>query len=179
MGKKILLVLAAALGIFALYVATQPTRCAVERSVKINAPASAIFPHVNDLKSFNAWNPFLKDLTNLEEKYSERTAGLGSIYAWKATGNVGTATITESVEPSKVVMQLSYEEPFQGGNVATFRLVPTGTGTEVFWGLDGEIHVVARVLGALRIFNLDKMMSTTVDSGLAELKAKVESATAK
>ena len=45
------------IGILALafaFVLIQPSKGHVEKSIVINAPASAIFPHLNNLKSFTA-----------------------------------------------------------------------------------------------------------------------------
>jgi hypothetical protein len=38
----------------------QPSQGHIEKSIVINAPAAAIFPHLNNLKNFTAWSPWSK-----------------------------------------------------------------------------------------------------------------------
>jgi len=60
MFKKILIALAIIILVFVIVVATRPSEFRVARSTTISAPAAAIFPHVNELKKWEAWNPWGK-----------------------------------------------------------------------------------------------------------------------
>ena len=54
----------------------------VERSTLIDAPAAAIFPHINDFHAWADWSPFEKMDADLAKTFSGPQSGLGAAYAW-------------------------------------------------------------------------------------------------
>ena len=60
MLKKILIVAAALVAVFALVVALQPGAFRVERKATIAAPDSVLFAQVNDFHMWDAWSPWAK-----------------------------------------------------------------------------------------------------------------------
>ncbi|HEX7652187.1 MAG TPA: polyketide cyclase, partial [Verrucomicrobiae bacterium] len=60
MTVEIILALALLVAIFIVLVSLRSDKYLVERSLLIAAPASTLFPLVNDHQNFNRWNPFLK-----------------------------------------------------------------------------------------------------------------------
>ena len=53
--KRILLTLAILAGLLIVVVAMQPSEFLVTRTATMAAPVSAVFPHVNELKQWEAW----------------------------------------------------------------------------------------------------------------------------
>jgi hypothetical protein len=60
MLKIILIAVPVVIVVFLIIVALQPPDFRVARSVTIAAPPDAVFPHVNELKKWEAWNPWGK-----------------------------------------------------------------------------------------------------------------------
>jgi hypothetical protein len=57
MLKIILIAIPIIIVIFIIIVAMQPSSYWVMRSLVIAAPQDAVFPHMNELKKWEAWNP--------------------------------------------------------------------------------------------------------------------------
>ena len=57
MLKIILIAIPAVIVVFLIIVALQPSDFRVTRSGAIAARPEAVFPHVNELKKWEAWNP--------------------------------------------------------------------------------------------------------------------------
>ena len=85
----------------------------VERSTVIDAPASAIFPHIDDFHAWEAWSPYETMDADLGKTYAGPTRGVGAAYAWvgKKAGS-GSMQITQSTPSSKVVIKLEFTKPF-------------------------------------------------------------------
>jgi len=58
MLKIILLTVVAAIVVFVIVVAMQPAEFRVSRSALIAAPATKVFAQVNELRKWEAWNPW-------------------------------------------------------------------------------------------------------------------------
>ena len=58
--KRLLIGLVLLIAAFAAVVALQPDDYRLTRQIAIAAPASAIFPHVNDLRQWEDWSPWAK-----------------------------------------------------------------------------------------------------------------------
>ena len=58
MLKIILLVLAAAIAVFVIVAAMQPDEFRVSRSATVAAPTAKVFAQVNELRKWEAWNPW-------------------------------------------------------------------------------------------------------------------------
>ena len=56
MVLKILLAVAAILGVLVIVIATRPSEFRVERSATVSAPAPAVFAQVNDFHKWEAWS---------------------------------------------------------------------------------------------------------------------------
>ena len=98
MLKKILIGLAVVIVVFLIVIALQPSTYSVTRSATIAAAPEAVFPHVNELKKWAAWNPWEKIDPNMKLTYEGPEAGVGASYSWAGNNEVGEGkmTITES-----------------------------------------------------------------------------------
>ena len=73
---------------------------------------------------------------------------------------------------SKVTIKLDFEKPLEGHDIAEFTLQPTGDSTNITWAMHGPSPYITKVMSVL--FNLDKMIGSDFESGLANLKALTE-----
>jgi carbon monoxide dehydrogenase subunit G len=145
----------------------------VERSIVIDAPAPAIFPHIDDFRAWAAWSPYEKLDANLGRTYSGPARGKGAAYAWvgKKAGS-GRMEIVRSEAPSKIVIQLDFSKPMTAHNTAEFTLEPQGSGTKVTWAMFGPNTLMSKVMGLF--FSMDKLVGPQFDEGLASLKGLAE-----
>ena len=174
MIKKTLIVLLVIIGGILAYAATKPDTMHVERSTVINAPPSKIFPLINDFREWPRWSPWEHLDPNMARTLSGPPSGKGAVYEWKGNSDVGSGRmeILEAAEPSLVSIQLDFIEPFEGHNVTAFRLAPSGGGTNVAWTMDGPSPFMMKVMSVF--MNMDSMIGTDFEKGLAALKTAAE-----
>jgi hypothetical protein len=155
--------------------ALKPSTFHVARETTIGASADKIFPHINNLKTFNEWNPWVDPKG--KAFYEGPEAGVGAVHKWEGPGQggAGTMTITDVTESSQVKMRLDFEKPLKGTSYVEFNLSGAGNGTKVVWSMSGESSFVARIFCTLLFMNPTHMISQNFDKGLATLKAKMES----
>jgi uncharacterized protein YndB with AHSA1/START domain len=158
--------------VFAITLA-QPSHGHVDRSVVINAPASAIFPYLNDFKKANMWSPWTKMDPEAKQTFDGAEAGVNARMSWNGekTGK-GSQLITESVENERIKIALTFDGE-EGTAWADFILSPEGNGTKVTWTYDGENNGLS---GKARWIIGGFFTRTAYESGLKDLKQLVESA---
>lgn len=148
---------------------TLPSSKALQRSVVINAPASKIFPFVNNLKNFNLWSPWSKLDPDTEYVFTGPDEGIGARVVWKSENKSvgeGSQEIVESRTHEYVKTNLN----FGGGGPANaeFFLDQNGGSTKVTWTFQTEFEgMLARYFGLM----LDKWVGGAYEEGLQNLKS--------
>ena len=101
-------------------------------------------------------------------------AGVGAISEWSGAANTGTgrAEITSAEPARRVEVTVDFVKAFAAHNVNTFALAPEGDGTRVTWTMQGTNAYMMKVMSLA--VNMDRMMGTHFESGLANLKAAAE-----
>ena len=174
---KILIAVVVIVLLLVLVVATRPSTFRVERSATIAAPPQVLFDKVNDFHAWTAWSPYEKKDPDMSRTYGGPRSGTGSTYAWAGDGNIGEGrmTIERSERPSLVEIKLEFFKPFKGTNTARFTFEPVAGGTKVTWVMDGRYNFISK--GVSLVMDMDKMIGTAFEAGLATLKAQAESGT--
>lgn len=169
MLSTLLLVLAVLLAAVLIVAAFQPSEYRYERSATINAPASAIFPHVNSQRAWAAWSPWMKMEPTAKVEITGPESGVGATATWEGKKiGAGTSTITESEENKRIRFRLDFKKPFEGTSTAEFTFLPEGNATNVTWSMEGHANYMSKLFGL--IMNCKKMMSKQFDQGLNDLK---------
>jgi Polyketide cyclase / dehydrase and lipid transport len=174
MLANILIGVAVVVALFAIVVALQPAAFRIARTVKMTAPASEVFPHINDMRNWLPWSPWEKlDLT-MQRTYEGAASGEGQIYSWVGNKNVGQGrcTILESRPYELVRMRLEFVKPFKAVNDAEFTLKQLGTETAVTWAMSGRRNFMFKAMGL--VMSMDKMCGGAFEQGLRDLKELVE-----
>ena len=176
MLKFILIGLAVSIIALAVVVAIQSDDFHVTRSATVSAPASAVFAQVNDLRKWEAWNPWQKKDPAMKLTFAGPTAGPGASYSWVGNNEVGEGrmTITDSRQGELVGLKLEFMKPFAATNTATFTFKPEGDKTAVTWSMEGKNNYMAKALHL--VMNMDKMVGDEFEKGLADMKAAAEAA---
>ena len=108
--KWILGIIIALLVIFLAGAFLLPKEVEVARTIEIDAPASEIFPHVNNLKAGEAWSPWLSRDPEVQLAYSGPDDGVGAKLDWTSNhpqvGN-GTSEITASEPSARATVSLA------------------------------------------------------------------------
>ncbi len=166
--------IAAVVAVFLIIVALQPAEFRVSRSATIAASPSAVFPHVNDLHKWEAWNPWGKIDPAMKQTYEGAPAGVGAIYSWVGNSQVGEGrmTITESRPSDLVQIKLEFFKPFKGTNTAEFTFKPEGNQTAVTWSMWGKKNFLVKIFHLF--MSMDNMIGGQFEKGLADMKAVVE-----
>lgn len=174
MLKIILLVLAVIIVVFLVVAMMQPDEFRVTRSATIAAPAPTVFALVNDLHSWEKWNPWQKVDPAMKVTFSGPPSGVGASYTWVGNKDVGEGRlgIIESQPSDLIRIKLEFLKPFTATNTAEFTFKPEGNGTAVTWSMFGNKNFMSKVMGL--VMNMDKMIGGQFEKGLADMKATAE-----
>ena len=179
MLKRILIGIVGVFVLFVALVASRPSTYHVERKLEVAAPTDLVFGVLNDLHQFVGvvvlfGSPWEKLDPNMQKTFEGPAAGVGQSYAWSSSKEVGKGrmTIEESVPGQKVGVKLVFVEPMK--STATFALTLAGspTGSFVTWSMDGKHNFVGKALGLF--MDMDKMLGSDIEKGLAQLKSVAE-----
>lgn len=174
MFKKILIGIAAVVVGFLVVVALQPSTYSVTRAIVISAKPEAVFLHVNELKKWEAWNPWGKVDPNMKMTYAGPESGVGASYSWVGNSDVGEgkSTITEIKTNELVRFKLEFYKPMAGVSDTLFTFKPQGDQTEVTWSMSGKNNFIGKAM--CLVMNMDKMVGGQFEKGLADLKTIAE-----
>ena len=150
-----------------------PSRYHVERSVSVNARPEALHALVADLRRWEEWTAWNKDMDpTLHRTFSGAEKGAGAQMTWKGEkSGQGLFTIS-SADPAKGI---TYDLDFENGrykSTGAIRFEAADAATKVTWTNEGD----AGANPVKRYFNLlmDKMMGPDFQKGLDRLKALAE-----
>ncbi|MGZ5402746.1 MAG: SRPBCC family protein [Aeromicrobium sp.] len=129
---------------------------------------------MNDFHAWEAWSPYEKKDPGMKRTLSGAATGKGAVYEWDGDSNVGAGRmeITESSPSSKVALNLDMIKPLTAHNVVEFTLQPEGDATTLTWSMKGDAPYFAKVIHVF--FDMDSMVGTDFEAGLANLKALAE-----
>ena len=166
-----LVLLAAA---FATAVALQPDEYRLTRQIVIAAPASTIFPYVNDLRQWDAWSPWAKLDPNAKISFEGPLAGPGAMFHWSGNDKVGagTMTITESKPNERIATRTDFTRPFAGSSNADFIFSQAGEQTNVIWTMSGKQNFIGKAI--CLVMSMERTLGPDFERGLAHLKAASE-----
>ena len=114
----------------------------------------------------------------MTQTYDGPPAGANSSMAWSGNNKAGQGrmTITESRADQLIRFRLEFLRPFRANHTAEFTFEPTGGGggseTRVNWSMSGDKNFMSKAFGLF--CDMDKMIGTDFEKGLAQLKAIAE-----
>jgi hypothetical protein len=177
-AKKILIAVALLIvgligGLF-LVISLQPSTFGVERSATMAAAPDVVFARVNDFKAWDDWSPWSKLDPNAKTTFSTPSAGNGATFAWAGNDKVGEGNMTiVDIKPDELVeVEQVFVKPYAGKCQLAFTLVPAEDGTKVTWKMDGKNDFFGKAF--CLFMDMDTMLGTPFEQGLANMKALVE-----
>jgi Polyketide cyclase / dehydrase and lipid transport len=155
--------------------AKQPDDFSVTRTGSINAPASAIFPHVNNLHLWDAWSPWAKLDPQAKNSFEGPDEGINAKMSWSGNNKVGVGSMTviESRPNDLIRFKLEFLKPMKATNTSEFSFKPEGNQTTVVWSMSGNNNFMGKVFNVF--VNCDNMIGGQFEQGLASLIEIVES----
>jgi uncharacterized protein YndB with AHSA1/START domain len=162
---------------FLAFVATRPPGYVISREIVIASTPEKIFPHLVDSKLAYAWMPWKEEDPGAVMEYSGPASGVGARSSWDSKGRLGkgSSTVVEVENPKRVAIQLAYERPMNMRQLAEYLVQPGKDGTTtVTWRVSGESPLVGRLM--CMFINMDKMVGSNFEKGLANLKRAMERA---
>ncbi|MEM9146189.1 MAG: SRPBCC family protein [Pseudomonadota bacterium] len=152
-----------------------PSEIAVSRSTLIERPPADVFPHVNDLRAFQAWSPWAELDPDAMITFSGAESGVGQSMTWSSeneqVGN-GRQMITASEENRRVATALDFGD--MGMATSEIRLTPENEGqaTRVDWAFETDmgLNPIARWMGLM----MDGWVGADYERGLGNLKRQLE-----
>lgn len=178
MRRKILVgvgVLVAALAVFAIVVAMQPSEFQIARTATMTARPRAVFDQVNDLRKWDAWSPWAKLDPDAKVAFEGPPAGPGAVFKWSGNDKIGEGRmmVTESRPASLVKLKIEFVKPFEGSNVTEFGFKPEGNRTAVTWNVAGRTdNIIAKAV--CLVMGMQWMLGGQMEQGLAQMKSVVE-----
>lgn len=158
-----------------VYAAFQPNTFVISRTVTINATPEKIYPYMSDFHKGDLWSPYERKDPAMKRTFSGPESGKGAVYEFagdpKKVGT-GRLEIIDVVPPTKIVLTLDLVEPMKGRNIVEYTLDLKGTTTNVTWSMRGTNNYLGKIL--CTFINVDKMVGSDFEAGLANLKALVE-----
>ena len=115
MAKKILIGLAAVVGVFALVIgvlaAIAPTELHVEREVVIEKPVAVVFSDLLLVKNHDTWSPWFEKDPNLAKEYKGEDGTVGFVSSWSGNDEVGVGEqeIKKIAENQRIDYELRFE----------------------------------------------------------------------
>jgi uncharacterized protein YndB with AHSA1/START domain len=169
---KAAVVLAVVVVALAVFVATRPATLRLERSIAIAAPPEKVFALVDDLHRWDEWQAM--DGARPTRTFAGAPSGKGASSEWRGSGAAGAGKmeITESTEPSRIVVAVDFVAPFAAHNVNDFTFAATGNMTQVTWRWQGTNVLAMKVMSLFT--SADKMIGSHFERSLANLKALAE-----
>ncbi|HYO53697.1 SRPBCC family protein [Archangium sp.] len=149
-----------------------PRQWHVERSVLINAAPEHIHPLVNDLKAWQSWAVWTKDMDpEVKHEYSAAVSGVGAWWSWKGPKmGHGKMTIAKSDVSAGVWIDEMIETDQEVNAHGSITWTQEGGGTKVTWVDDGTLPP----MGGYFVGMINDMLGENFEQGLKNLKAEAE-----
>lgn len=168
----LLLVLIVVIG-GAIYLATLDGNYNIERSKVINAPVEQVYNKVNDFKTWESWSPWLYKDPTTKLTFGAITSGTGASYSWESDHKdvgAGSMETIEAVANESLSQRISFTKPWEQESSIYWRFKPAQGGTEVTWGMKGEMPFMARYMAA----KMDEFVGPDYEKGLAKLDSVIQ-----
>jgi hypothetical protein len=142
----------------------------VERTAFINAELTTIQNEITDFRKFETWSPWADVDPNATSAFSENQGSVGAEFKWSGNDQVGTGyqKIT-AISPERIDLDLVFTAPWESSSKVYYLFKVDEKGTSVTWAYDSSMPLVMSLF-----MNMDDMIGSKYDKGLASLKSKLE-----
>lgn len=122
------------------------------------------------------WSPWAKKDPKMEKKFSGTDGEVGAVSYWKGNKDVGEGEqeITDIIEGERIETELRFLKPWESTSDCFLQLDEVDDNkTRVTWGFAGKHKFPMNIM--MLFMSMDKAVGKDFESGLANLKAVMES----
>ncbi|MCP9198372.1 GyrI-like domain-containing protein [Gramella sp. GC03-9] len=158
-----------------IYIATKDGNFQVEQQELIAAPQEVVFNEVNNLTSWEKWEPWSRETDDMIVNYGEKTSGNGAMYSWRSEKMGNGKIITQEVKPfSSIDQEIVFETPFgESRSDVYWTFEKQGDSTLVTWGMKGEQSFMEKAAFTFQDQSLSEMMQPMFQKGLNNLEEEI------
>ena len=148
--KNIFLLLLVIIVAAAIYLATLDGSYDIVRTKSIQADPVVVFNDLNDYKNWKDWGPWYEKDSTIRVQYTDNTVGVGGAYSWTSDVEGGGSMKTNSVEAAESLNQeIVFETPFGDMKSDVYWILKkTNQGTDLTWGIKGEMPFFSRFMAS-------------------------------
>lgn len=148
--KNIILLLLVLFLIGAIYLATIDGSYNVAKTRLIQAEPIVVFNDLNDYRNWEEWGPWYEQDSTIRVQYTDKTVGKGGAYTWTSDIEGGGSMKTLSVQkPERLDQEIIFETPFGDMTSDVYWILKNAAeGTELTWGIQGELPFFSRFMAA-------------------------------
>ena len=150
-----------------------PTKMNVEYSKKLDAPKNMVFNSVNDLNSWETWNPWKQMDETLVMTLGEKTSGDGASYSWTSE-NMGSGTYTVSDVVSNKSLKTNLNFDGQGEGLGSWNFEEDDGKTKATWGFEFEMGRPMNLMAPFMKRSIKKSFKTGFKSLEKFLEERIE-----
>lgn len=148
----------------------------IEREMLINQPKAKVFAYIKSLRNQDNFSKWATMDPNMKKEYSGTDGTVGFVSAWESDNkNVGKGEqeITKITEDQRIDFNIHFIKPFEGRAKAYMITESKGENqTLVKWGISSSMKYPMNLM--LLFMNMEKMIGNDLDTGLSNLKNKLE-----
>ncbi len=157
----------------AIYFGTKESSYEIKDALIILAPVEVVFEKVNDLKSWQQWEVWKDEDSNIVFNYAEKTSDEGASFSWN--GKERGSITTTRVIPNKEIEQELTLSTSRGERKATlnWKFDEIDGNTDVTWTLKGDHSLVDKVYYSISDADFDTKMHQRKQSALEDISKDV------
>lgn len=171
----ILYIVVGIIALLLLIAAVIGTGWSYEKSIRIQAPVSTVWGHVNSLRSLNQWNPWMSIDPAIKVVYYGKDGAPGAGFSWESdmkNVGAGSQTLLKITPDQEITSRIDFLRPFKGKGNGYVRLSKEEDGTTVRWGIVSSSPYPMNILKLFGV--IEKNMNKDFTKGLAKLKGLCE-----
>jgi effector-binding domain-containing protein len=133
-------------------------------TLEMNVAPNTVQTYVSDLSTWDKWGVWVQSDPSTKLEFSDPASGEGSWYTWNGDSiGAGKLTVLELTDNS-MATQLEFDGMDGGNGYWSFN--ESGEGTEVTWGVKGEMGMMGK------LYMLFSQGSTDIDGSMDQMAGK-------
>ncbi len=146
-----------------IYLASLDGSYDVKRSRLIRAEPEIVFNDLNDYRNWAEWGPWYEQDSTIAVTYSDKTVGEGASYSWTSMDGEGEMRTLNTQPFERIDSEILFKTPFgEMGSDVYWILKKTEEGTELTWGMKGEMPFLTRFMAS----DMEEQMGPMQERGL-------------
>ena len=150
----------------------------IEREIVINHPKAKVFNYIKSLRNQDNFSKWATMDPNMKKEYTGTDGTVGFVSSWESENkNVGKGSqqISKIAEGERIDFNIHFIKPFDGLAKAYMTTESKGENqTLVKWGFESAMKYPMNLM--LLFLNMEKMLGNDLETGLTNLKTKLEKA---